>query len=164
MWKSNVVAAIDLLGREHGNPDILCRTAPRAAVAITQFKAGECVIVPITNRISIKPALDALQYNLVCGGAAPMGEKLVLVQPASMLFPAWFIQTSSVKKDCNMKIVMKSVEVGAKFVCKGAKLEATPIDVPVYVNKKMLCQGDELIVYRAAVERVAPKRTFDQIE
>lgn len=81
--------------------------------------------------------------------------------PTTIPCPAWFMKDTDVKKDANMKVVMVQVMLSA--LCKGTS-ESSNIEVPVFVNSRVLKESDELIYYkRRDKDSKGVKRPFDLI-
>lgn len=150
--RAKIALAIAIVSRHYGDADVMCRVGPtRAAVARRDFKAGDCVLVPTTNRCSFKAEFQESAF--VCHGSFGESLSCALQPTTTMPCPAWFMQSSPDKGKANMRT--DKVKVSASltpFLGKGGAeskqmRETSMIEVPIFVNKKKVKEGDELIYH-----------------
>ena len=84
--------------------------------------------------------------------------------------PAWSIQSTDEKKHANMKISTVKVVVESAAVMKkvGVQKDSTTIEIPMFVNSKVLKKGTQLYYHCSADdkdedEEPTNKRKFDLV-
>ena len=174
--KAKVILAVGMICKSVGHVDVRCRIKPSKSVfALRKFKVGECVIVPTTDSIKAKPTKD-VDAVFSCVGDAPSGCALELGSAGGnkdVVHPAWYMTSTIEQTNANMKISMVKVDlsVGPKrTVAKSSAsvktaTESSTVAVPIFVNAKVLNEGDELIYHKPEnmFKQAGIKRPFDLI-
>lgn len=163
IWKLQATLALDSACAKYGDMDVVC--GPNKTVfANAKFKANECVLVPITNKIKIVSDDGESDWLFTCEGDSPVGKKLELMPMANPKnpVPAWLLSSTIEPKEANMKIVMLAVAVGSTITMGKGSVSSRTIAVPVLTNSRMLNIGTELKVYRPA-KQAGIKRPFDLV-
>jgi hypothetical protein len=163
IWKMQTTLAIDSACAKYGDMDVVC--GPNKSVfANAKFKANQCVLVPITNKIKIVSEYDESDWLFTCEGDAPVGKVLELMPMANPKnpVPAWLLSSTIEPKEANMKIVMLSVDVGSTITKGKAHVSSRKIAVPVLTNSKVLNIGTELKFHRPA-KQAGIKRPYDLV-
>ena len=163
-YKSMVIMALNVVNEKYGNPDVVCRITPKAALANTKFKANELVLVPVTTRVKVVKE-DESESQFTCEGDHPDGQVLELCSLLSkdMPIPAWFATSCTDPKEANLKISMIAVNVDVGIDKKKTTSEKTTIAIPVLVNKTAVKEGQELKYHRPVKADKGVKRPFDVV-
>ena len=156
---------LDYLTRAVGDMNVLCRSSPTKGVfAQEAFAVGSCIVVPSTLRVKAMDADNASGVFWKCGGDAPprLVYELTAMSIAEIPCPAWCMRHNSTKADCNMKIVMRTVNLNVQEPEAG--IQRSLVTVPVLQNTKALQEGDELVYYKkASASSSGTKRPFDMV-
>ena len=145
---------------------MLCRSTPgRAVFALEAFAVGSCIVVPSTLKVKAMDADNASGVFWTCGGDAPPGfvYELGSMPTAEIPCPAWCMKHNSNKENCNMKIVMRTVNLNVQEH-KGSREAESLVKVPVLQNTKALEVGEELVYYKKNhASSSGTKRPFDLV-
>ena len=161
-FKSKVGVALGTLGRNVGDVNVICRLKPgRGVIALDNFEAGDLVLVPMSGTIKAEPndSEDA-KSNMACGGAAPLGHTMVVAPQSDIPCPFWFVQPTDDVKKANVTISRRPVVVQTKFTGKPKVADSSTIDIPVFVNSKVVQKGCELFFFKEAKSKSGTKRAF----
>ena len=161
--QAKVIIALNILSERYDGMKVMCRT-PKSLFATEHIKRGECVLVPLTKKMKFTE--NENDNSIFISGVD--GKKVVLQSMGcSNAVPVWFCNSTTEKKDANVKVSMVKVNVSVGVPGKGAKKSndssSSSVDVPVLVNTCALNEGDSLAYYVEEKVKSQVKRTFDLI-
>lgn len=137
--------------------DLRVQLKPSKGVfAAADIKAGEMVILPLTDRLTAmeegaQPPVGALQ----CGVPATISPKSFFLVPrfdSSWISPAFAIRSTEDAEEANVEVRPRLVlvTVGPQT---GKKKQATTIGFPTIVSNVDMSVGTELLIHRPRAEK-----------
>lgn len=138
----------------------------RMVTAASNIAKGKLVTVPETMKISmIETTADVPTGGLSVKLPADVSDKVLVLMPhfsKDFVVPAWAIRTTADQESSNIEIVYRAVSIQVSTSKGAGKDKESPmmdIRVPVLTNSKAIVKNEELLIYRAPVEKkVTQKR------
>jgi len=173
-FAKEICIAISTVHAKYGDPKVVVRESPsRTVFASADYKKGDLVLVPATNKVKIVDISKAkcndptvLETLLTCGGDVPMGHAFHLspMLGDSMVSPAWYIKGNEEAKESNLKVFVVHVSIKAQ-IGTATTAKTSSVSIPVFTNSKAVKKGDELFYFRAAKDGAdkTKKRPFDVV-
>ena len=144
--RSTMVMAVTALGAQHNTPNVICIDSPKAVFANQKYKKGELIIVPASTRIKFPSPDDNMHPvdSVLC--TTHGGKSATFAAPlAPHQNPAWFLSSTDVEANVNMKVNMCDVEVSVKT--GKSKSNSSKIQIPIFVNSRAVNSGDKLCFF-----------------
>ena len=139
----------------------------RMVTTSSNISKGKLMTIPETMKMSmIEPQADVPTGGLAVTLPQTVCTKVLVLMPhfaKDFIVPAWAIRTSADQEKSNIEIVYRAVSIQVGSGKGAGKGKDSPpmfdIRVPVFTNTKLINKDQELLIYRAPVEKkVAQKR------
>ena len=148
--RAHVLAAMSSVARDAEAPEVRIIHKPAKAVIVTQAYGAK--------KLRLFPESFKITFDNRTAGAfkGSINKRDVYFVPApcneSFAVPAWSVQTTEIEDDANVHLVDRKVAL---------RIGNTVVDVhvPVIENRRGLKKGDELLLFRAPIEKVTHKTT-----
>jgi hypothetical protein len=178
----NAVCILHEANKHHGRglDIVVAPQKERAVFANREFALRELVIVPMTLSISLKKVgdqipstalflkqlfkpialpnvifkvclLPKLNFPVDASGSSGHTQKTV-TSPSVAVF--WLVRDTTEKKKANVMLEQKCVKIE---ISTGEVSKTASVEIPVYVNTRVLKKGEELMVFKATPQTPEPK-------